>query len=128
MQAKSETIVKVGLCISPIVFGLASLQLGKSAGYDFQVYHYFNGFSFITDRTALDILPAGRQSFLNPVADGLYYVLIENVPARLAGFILAALHTANLILAAAIATCVLAMPRVGPFAFVPPALAAAGFL
>src|SRR5262249_40696162 len=42
--------------------------------------------------------------------------------------ILAALHTANFILTAAIAAYILPLPRVGPLSFIPPLLAAAGFL
>src|SRR5580704_13065080 len=114
--------------MSPLVAGLLALQLGKSAGYDFQVYHYFNGHAFLTGRTTSDILPAGRQTFLNPVADGLLYALIENFPARFCGFVLGALHSLNFVVTAAIASRVLAFGRTGAVAFVPVLLAAAGFL
>jgi hypothetical protein len=122
----NERAIRVGLWIAPLLTGLLALQLGKSAGYDFQVYHYFNGYAFLTGRMTPDILPAGRQTFLNPVADGFLYALIENFPARFCGFILGAVHGLNLIVAAAIASCVLSRADLG--AFIPGLLAAAGFL
>src|SRR6185295_1208964 len=104
---KNEALVRTGLWISPLVGGLLALQLGKSAGYDFLVYHYFNGYAFWTGRITPDILPAGRQSFLNPVADSLLYALIENFPARFSGFVLGAIHSLNFVATAAVASCVL---------------------
>lgn len=112
----------------PIFTGLLSLQVGKSAGYDFLLYHYYNGYAFFTDRMNFDILPAGRGSHLNPAADVFVYTLIEHLPARLVGFILGAIHGLNFVLAAAIASCVLGPPRTAVGAVLPILLAAGGFL
>lgn len=124
----NAALVRIGLWMSPLVAGLLALQLGKSAGYDFRFYHYFNGYAFMTGRPTPDILPAGAHTFLNPVADGLLYGLIENFPARFSGFILGAIHSLNFVVAVIVASCVLAFPRTGAAAFVPVLLTVAGSL
>jgi len=122
------TVLKIMPWVFPLFSGLLALQLGKSAGYDFLIYHYFNGYAFDTGRTTADILPAGSHTFLNPVADGFLYLLMENFSARTCGFILGTIQGFNFVATAAVASCVLGYPRVGYQAYIPIFAAAAGFL
>jgi hypothetical protein len=112
----------------PILSGLTALQLGKSAGFDFLFYHYYNGYAALSHRMNFDVLPAGRQTFFNPAADIFLYWLIQNLPARLVGFTLGAIHGLNFVLAAAIASRVLSPPRDLLSQLLPVLLAGAGFL
>ena len=85
-----RTLILALLWSFPVFSGLAALQLGKSAGFDFLSYHYYNGYAALTHRLNFDILPAGRQTFFAPAADTLLYELVSHLPARLVGFVLGA--------------------------------------
>jgi hypothetical protein len=127
-RARIRSLIWRGLWLAPVLTGLASIQLGKSASFDFQVYHYYNAYAVLTGRMGFDIIPTGRQTFYNPAADVFLYGLIENLPARVAGFILGAIHGLNFILAAAIASRVLPRPQSLLSEFLPVLLAGTGFL
>jgi hypothetical protein len=51
--------------------------LGVDANWDLFNYHYYNGFSAMTNRLNWDIAPAMRQSYFNPVLDLPTYWLIS---------------------------------------------------
>jgi hypothetical protein len=127
-KGRFQTLLWAAIWTIPVLTGLAAIQLGKSAGFDFLVYHYYNGYAALTDRLNFDVLPAGRQTFFNPVADVFLFELVQNLPARLTAFFLGAIHGLNFVLAAAIATRVLHFARNLFLSSLPALLAGTGFL
>jgi len=127
-RSRFQTLLWAAVWTVPVLTGLAAVQLGKSAGFDFLVYHYYNGFAALNGRLNFDILPAGRQTFFNPAADIFLYELTQNLPARLVGFILGVIHGLNFVLATAIASRVLPSAKDKFSEIIPALLAGAGFL
>ncbi len=84
--------------LAPLLSGGLSLWLGGDLNYDLRHYHFYNGYALVNDRFDLDFAPAGIQSFLNPLQDGLYYLGIRHLAPRLFGFLLGALHGLNAVL------------------------------
>ncbi|WP_407275552.1 hypothetical protein [Halothiobacillus sp. DCM-1] len=72
----------------PIFFGLLSVFYGQPSGWDFYNYHVYNGYALAHGRLSLDFAPAGFQSYFNPVLDYFYYVMSENLPPRVVGFLM----------------------------------------
>lgn len=46
-------------------------------GFDFIHYHYYNALAFLQNRLNYDIVPAGINTFFNPLSDLPYYFIIE---------------------------------------------------
>lgn len=49
-----------------------SARLGQDANWDLLNYHLYNGAALLRGRFDQDLLPAGMQSYLNPLLDALY--------------------------------------------------------
>ena len=60
-----------------IAGGCASLFLRYELLWDFANYHYYNPWVFLNNRWMYDIVPAGVNTFLNPVLDLPIYGLIK---------------------------------------------------
>lgn len=75
-----------------ILGGIYSIFDGQDCGWDLLNYHLYNPFAFLTGRWGYDIIPAGIHTFLNPLLDIPYYLLIKylndypRLVAFLAGF------------------------------------------
>lgn len=91
-----------------ILSGIVSVQLGKSAGFDFLLYHYYNAFAFLHNREKFDVLAAGYRSFWNPLVELPFYACVTALPARACGFTAGAVHGLNYIAAAVLAGFLLA--------------------
>jgi hypothetical protein len=89
--------------IVPLLCGLLSLAMGQDDGWDMRNYHLYNVYALLNGRMAVDMSPAGFQSYFNPLLDVPYYVLTHWFPAPLAGFVMGALHGLAFVLVAAIA-------------------------
>ncbi|MBJ7312764.1 hypothetical protein ACFOLJ_05790 [Rugamonas sp. CCM 8940] len=111
----------------PLLFGLLSLLLGQDDGWDMRNYHLYNVHAWFNDRLAIDISPAGFQSYFNPLLDVPYYAMTTWLPGPLAGFVLGALHGLNFVLLLAIARLLLP-PAPGGGARLALLLAGAGVL
>ncbi len=73
-----------------LISGIVSCHLGNAADWDFLAYHYYSGYAALTGRVGYDLMPAGIQSYLNPILDIIQYALINsfhNFP-KLVSFIL----------------------------------------
>lgn len=58
--------------------GFLSLYIGQNINYnDFYNYHIYNAWAFLTNRLEYDFMPAGIQSYFNPIADIWYYIAIK---------------------------------------------------
>ena len=74
-------------CLS---FGaLLSVLRGQDANWDLKNYHLYNAWAWLHGRLALDLAPAGLQSFFNPLLDMPYFLLgtgpLQHWPRLLAG-------------------------------------------
>ena len=82
--------------------------LGQDANYDLQAYHLYNGAALLQGRFARDLVPAGMQSYFNPLLDALYAGLalgpLLNWP-RLLAAVMGLWYGGALFLTARIADC-----------------------
>lgn len=60
-----------------IFAGDLSIYLGMDRNWDVLNYHIYNPFAFFNNRYAVDIMPAGIQSYFNPLLDIPYYLCIN---------------------------------------------------
>jgi hypothetical protein len=58
-----------------IIGGVVSLCLGQDANWDLKNYHFYNAWAFLNHRHGIDLMPAGIQTFFNPLLDLPYYLL-----------------------------------------------------
>ncbi|MCR5261318.1 MAG: hypothetical protein K6C94_05715 [Candidatus Gastranaerophilales bacterium] len=63
------------LCI--LAAGLVSCYVGPSSDWDLVSYHYYNAYAVLNNRIGYDFMPAGIQSYLNPVLDLINYFIIN---------------------------------------------------
>ena len=87
----------------PVTFGYISVSLGMDANYDIFNYHLYNPFAFLNGKLAIDLAPAGMQSYFNPMLDLPYYWATQHLPPRLVGFTLGFMHGLNFVLLLGIA-------------------------
>jgi hypothetical protein len=95
--------IKIVFLISVMILtGLISIYLGQDSNWDFQKYHYSNGFSVINLNIDHDFLRSGAVSYLNPLADAIQYLMVTYLPSRLTGFLIGAIQGINFFLLALI--------------------------
>lgn len=75
-----------------------SVGLGQDVNWDLFNYHFYNPHALLTGRLDQDVLPAGIQSFFNPVLDIPFYLAIHrwDLPPVLVGAALGGVHGLNL--------------------------------
>ena len=62
-----------------IFSGLVNLSLGVGMDWDYMSYHYYNAYAFLNDRIGYDLMPAGVQSYLNPILDIISYFVVNSL-------------------------------------------------
>jgi hypothetical protein len=78
----------LALCVA--VAGLVSWRRGQDANWDLQNYHYYNAWALLTGRLDRDIAAAQLQTYLNPLLDVPFYLMVAaDWPPRLIAFALA---------------------------------------
>lgn len=75
IQKYLDLVILIVLCL---LFGWASVLLGQDVGFDVLHYHLYNPFAFLTGHLGKDIMPASIHSFLNPLLDIPYYLLVKH--------------------------------------------------
>jgi hypothetical protein len=130
MRYKAEATHFSLFMVILVLSGLASIQLGKSAGFDLLLYHYYNAFALLHHRENFDVLAAGYRTFWNPLSDVLFYGCINGLPSRACGFAAGFVHGLNYVLVVPLAAMILAAPgqRTTLSSPLPWLLAAAGAL
>lgn len=53
------------------------LSRGQEASWDLANYHYYNAWAFLHNRIGYDVMPCGLQSYMNPLLDVPFYVLVK---------------------------------------------------
>ena len=88
--------------MSLLLVGVISLFLGQDYNWDLRNYHYYSGYAFLNNRIDKDFMPAGHESYFNPLIDVMNYVFIKFFPPRLTSFALGVIQGFNLWLLAII--------------------------
>src|SRR5229473_4905218 len=83
------------LAVVVIALGGVSLWLGQDMNWDLLNYHYYDGYAFLHDRLARDIVPAGIQTYQPPLLHAFHDLGIAHLPPRVFGFLLGILHGLN---------------------------------
>lgn len=83
----NRTLIILLPCLA--IGAVLSVAMGQDANWDLLNYHLYNGFALLHGRFSRDLLPAGMQSYLNPVLDAVYAGLALG-PLRAAPRVLAA--------------------------------------
>lgn len=109
----SERAALIAQYVVPLLFGLYALLLGQDNNWDMRNYHLYNGFAFLRGKLAIDLAPAGMQTYFNPTLDVVTWLLYAWLPAPLVGFGLGVLHGLAFVLVFRIARSLLtsANPR-----------------
>lgn len=80
----------LGVLVSIVASGLASIALRQDSSWDLMNYHYYNAWAFVHDRYGIDWAPAQLQSFYSPFLDLPFYAMVAaDLPPRLIAFALA---------------------------------------
>ncbi|MBB6252990.1 hypothetical protein [Nitrospirillum iridis] len=58
-------------------FAVFAATLGTDGTPDFKIYHHYNGFAALHQRSALDVVPAQMQTNFFPGLDRIYYLLFD---------------------------------------------------
>ena len=93
-----------GARLRPVVYGTCTLLAiawtllaGKDVPWDALHYHLYAGFSALNDRLAIDLSPAGPQTYLNPYSHlPLYLMVHAQWPSLAIGIAFACLHSVML--------------------------------
>lgn len=67
-------IIILFICI--IISGIVSCYFGPDGNWDLYAYHYYNGYAVLNGKVDYNIMPAGIQSFFNPLFDIITYLII----------------------------------------------------
>lgn len=92
-RLKSEDMFM--LMVWMVMSGLYAIFLGKDVCFDMRNYHAYNPFALFHGRLDIDISPSGSQTYLNPLLDIPFYVLMRSAPPMLTGFLLGAIQGVN---------------------------------
>lgn len=92
---------------SPIAVTVLSLSLGvlyaiyvgQDVNWDWQNYHDYDVLALLHGRLAIDVAPAGIQTFLNPLPYAAYYLVRHHLPPMIAGAMVGAVQSLNLTIA-----------------------------
>jgi hypothetical protein len=99
-----------GVIISVFValaVGAYAVFLGQDKNWDLQNYHLYNPYALFNDRLAIDLAPAGLQSWFSPMLDSVYFIAINHLHPKLVAFLLGAIQGLNFLLIFKIASRVL---------------------
>lgn len=91
----------------PLAAGLVALALGQDANWDLRNYHWYNAFALFEGKLAIDLAPAGLQTYFNPLIDLPYYWANRHFPAPVAGFAFGVLNGLDFVVLLAVARAVL---------------------
>lgn len=93
--------------------GALSVAFGPDNYWDLRFYHLYAPYAYLHGRYLYDVAPAEYQSYLNPIADFLFYGMtssVLNAWPRTIAFIMGAVHGVNAVLVAAICRHVIRCP------------------
>ncbi len=77
------------------LFAVVRISKGQPIDFDLFHYHYYDGFAFWQHRFGQDWVPAGIQTYFNPLLDALNYALYQHFSTRTVACILGGLCGLN---------------------------------
>ncbi|MFM0354494.1 hypothetical protein PQR12_13485 [Paraburkholderia nemoris] len=93
----SPRSLAIACWIVPLIYGIYSLMQGADSNWDIRNYHLYNAFALLHGKMAIDLAPAGMQSYFNPLLDVPYYLMVMHLPAIVVGFIMGVAHGLNFV-------------------------------
>lgn len=94
-----RALIPVAIAAAAMIAGaLYAWAQGLDANWDWQNYHEYNVWAVINDRYGTDVVPAGFQTYFNPVVYFPVYYIRHFVPAPYGALIIGAVHGLNLVL------------------------------
>jgi Glycosyltransferase family 87 len=91
---KKELLV---VTVLSVAFGVyRAVHLGQDTNWDWQNYHDYGVLALFHGRGAIDVAPAGIQTFLNPLAYIPFYFLRHFLPPAFGGAVVGAIQALNL--------------------------------
>jgi hypothetical protein len=81
-------LIRLFLCLTPIVFGVSVLWLGQDVSWDLRNYHFYNPFAFLTDRMGYDVAVSHVATYYNPLMYIPFYFAVTTLPPKTVGFLL----------------------------------------
>jgi hypothetical protein len=93
--ARAPSAVVVGSLIAGAIYAWI---MGEDANWDWQNYHEYDVWAVLNGRYDIDAIPAGFQTYFNPVVYFPWYYLRHFLPPPYGGLIMGAVHGLNLAL------------------------------
>ena len=106
LRGKALAPVAIVVC-SMLAGALYTFATGEDANWDWQNYHDYNVWAVLNGRYGLDVVPAGFQTYFNPIVYFPVYYLRHLVPSPYGLMIIGAIHGLNLALICLFARLVL---------------------
>lgn len=93
---RRETAIVVVLALA--AGAVRAVGAGEDANWDWQNYHEYNAWALLTGRYAVDVMPAGIQTYFNPVTYLPAWALRHGLPGAAGAMVMGAVHGLNLAL------------------------------
>jgi hypothetical protein len=95
MRDKGPAIAIAGSLLAGATY---TYLAGEDINWDWRNYHEYGAYALLNGRFGVDVAPGGLQTFLNPLAYVLPYLLRHGLAAPYWGLLLGAIHGLNLAL------------------------------
>ena len=97
-RRRNPALAPVAIIIGAMLAGaLYAWYAGDDINWDWQNYHDYNVWALIHGRYAIDVMPAGLQTYFNPLVYFLAYGLRHALPPLYGGLAMGAIHGLNLV-------------------------------
>ena len=97
-RRRNPALAPVAIVIGAMLAGaLYAWHAGDDINWDWQNYHDYNVWALIHGRYAIDVMPAGLQTYFNPLVYFLAYSLRHALPPLYGGLAMGAIHGLNLV-------------------------------
>ncbi|MEH2613905.1 glycosyltransferase family 87 protein [Bradyrhizobium sp. AZCC 1693] len=96
---RTSVLVPTAIALGSLLAGaIYTWFAGEDVNWDWQNYHEYNVWALVTGRYGIDALPAGFQTYFNPIVYFPVYYLRHLLPLPYGLMILGAVHGLNLLL------------------------------
>ena len=96
---QTSILVPVAIALGSLLAGaIYTWFVGEDVNWDWMNYHEYNVWAVINDRYGIDAMPAGFQTYFNPVVYFPIYYLRHGLPLPYGMMIMGAVHGLNLLL------------------------------
>ncbi|MBS0531123.1 MAG: DUF2029 domain-containing protein [Proteobacteria bacterium] len=97
-RLRNPALVPIAIVVGSLLAGaFYAGYAGDDVNWDWQNYHDYNVWALIHGRYAIDVMPAGLQTYFNPLVYFLAYGLRQFLPPLVGGLAMGAIHGLNLV-------------------------------